>query len=100
MPWFFYQWNPDPHNTKLTPEQVAEFPLAAAYLAHEGRRVPGFTTRYLTACLDSAFSFLAVIAATPGSGIEMRDALTGWRGLVSETTASQSGNGRPITFGT
>ncbi len=99
MPWFFYQWNPDPHNTKLTPEQVAEFPLAAAYLAHEGRRVPGFTTRYLTACLDSAFSFLDVIDAKPGSGIEMRDALTGWRGFVTEKTASQSVKVGDIIFG-
>lgn len=40
MPWFFYQWDPDPHDTKLTPEQVAEFPLAAAYLSRRWRLSP------------------------------------------------------------
>jgi hypothetical protein len=99
MPWFFYQWDPDPHDTKLTPEQVAEFPLAAAYLAREGRRIPGFTARYLTACLESAFSFLDVVEAKPGSGIEMRDALTGWQGFVAEKSASQSVNVGDIIFG-
>jgi hypothetical protein len=99
MPWFFYQWDPDPHDTKLTPEQVAEFPLAAAYLALEGRRVPDFTARYLTACLESAFSFLDVVEAKPGSGIDMRDALTGWRRFVAEKTASQSVKVGDIIFG-
>lgn len=99
MPWFFYQWDPDPHETKLTPEQVAEFPVAAAYLAREGGRVPGFTARYCAACLESAFSFLDVIEAKPGSGIEMRDAVTGWQGFVAEKTASKSVKVGDIIFG-
>src|SRR5439155_17397777 len=80
-------------------DRIAEFPSAAAYLAREGGRVPGFTTRYLLACLDSAFSFLDVVEAKPGSGIEMRDALTGWHGFVAEKTASQTVKVGDIIFG-
>ena len=99
MPWFFYQWDPDPHNTKLTPEHVAEFPVASAYLARESRRIPRLAARYLTACLETAFSFLDVVEAQPGSGIGMRDALTGWRGFVAEKTASQTVKVGDIIFG-
>jgi hypothetical protein len=90
MPWFFYDWEPDPEETFLSPEQLGAFPLASAYLKSRGRNEDPLATRYLQACLGSAFSFLEVLTVSPGAGFTMRDSLTGLESTVVERTASKT----------
>jgi hypothetical protein len=90
MPWFFYEWEPNPFDTVLPKAEAEGFTVASAYLSRRGRYQDALTVRYLTACRDSAFSFLDVLEVSPGSGFTVRDALTGWDGEVIEKTASQT----------
>ncbi|MDQ6921940.1 MAG: SEC-C domain-containing protein, partial [Candidatus Dormibacteraeota bacterium] len=90
MPWFFYEWNPDPHETVLPSAEAAGFTVASAYLSRRGRYQDPLTVRYLKACRDSAFSFLDVLEVSPGSAFTARDALTRWEGAVIEKTASRT----------
>ncbi|PZR88957.1 MAG: hypothetical protein DLM67_19580 [Candidatus Nephthysia bennettiae] len=43
----------------------------------------------MEACRDATFSFHDVFEVAPGRGFTLQDALTGWRGHVTEKTASQ-----------
>jgi len=90
MPWFFYEWDPDPASTIVPPEQIDEFPVASAYLKRRGRYEEPLTVRYLEAARDAAFSFLEILEVRPGAGFTMQDALSGWRGNVTEKTASRT----------
>ncbi len=77
MPWFFYEWKPDPEATLVPREEVGSFPVASAYLKRSGRYQDPLTTWYLRACLGSAFSFLDVLTVSPGTVFTVRDSLTG-----------------------
>lgn len=88
MPWFFYEWRPDPYDTIVPAADLDGFPVVSAYLRQRGRHQDPLAVRYLEACRNSAFSFLDVLEASPGSGLMMLDALTGWRGFVTEKSAS------------
>lgn len=90
IPWFLYEWDPDPAATIVPPEKIAEFPVASAYLARRGRYEEPLTVRYLEAAKDAAFSFLEILEVRPGIGFSIQDTLTGWRGDVTEKTASQT----------
>ena len=98
IPWFLYQWQPDPAATLVPKEEVGEFPVASAYLRRRGRYQDPLTTRYLRACLDSTFSFLDVLSVSPGSGFTIRDSLTGLETTVVEKTASHTVEKGDILF--
>lgn len=90
LPWFFHEWDPDPEETMLSESEVSRFPVASAYLQRRARYEDPLAVRYLTACCDSAFSFLDLVNVRPGVGLTVRDSLTGWEGSVIERTASQT----------
>jgi hypothetical protein len=98
IPWFFYDWQPDPANTLLEQGEVANFPVASAYLKGRGRNEDPLAARYLLACLGSAFSFLDVLTVSPGAGFTMRDSLTGLESTVIEKIASQTIQKGDIVF--
>jgi hypothetical protein len=98
MPWFFYEWEPDPVDTIVPDWDVEEFPLVSAYLNRRGRYEGRLTIRYLEACRDSAFSFLDALDVTPGSGFTLRDMLTGWEGAVIEKSGSRTVRKGDIIF--
>ncbi len=90
VPWFLYEWDPDPTATSVAKADLSLLPVASGYLSRRLRYGDPLLIRYLEACRDSAFSFLDVVDVTPGSGMLMRDILTGWQGAVVEKTASQT----------
>jgi hypothetical protein len=98
IPWFFYAWAPDPEETLLSPDELGAFPVASAYLKSRGRNEDPLATRYLQACLSSAFSFLEVLTVSPGAGFRMRDSLTGLESTVVERTASKTVQVGDIVF--
>ncbi len=98
MPWFFYEWEPDPEKTLVPEGEIGMFPVASAYLKRRGRYEDPLAIRYLQACLESAFSFLDVLAVSPGIGFTTRDSLTGMESTVIEKSASQTVQKGDILF--
>jgi hypothetical protein len=98
MPWFFYHWEPSVVETILPHAEAEGFTVAAAYLSRRSRYEDPLAIRYLNACRRSAFSFLDVLEVSPGSGLTIRDILSGWEGAVVEKTASQTVRKGDILF--
>jgi SEC-C motif/Protein of unknown function (DUF2384) len=98
IPWFLYDWSPDPADTAVPAHLLDGFPVAAAFL-RRARRVPPLLAQYVQACLERPFSFLEVVASTPGTGFRLRDVLTGAEHEVTERSASQGSRAGDILFG-
>jgi hypothetical protein len=98
LPWFFYEWEPDPQNTSMPPGDLDAFPVVSAYLAGRGRHEDSLAVHYLEACRSSSFSFLDLLEVSPGSGFAVKDALTHWQGFVTERSASRTVQKGDILF--
>lgn len=88
VPWCVYQWVPGAE-VRDSPE-VEGLTLAARYLRRRSREQSPLALRYLAASTEAVFSFHDVVEVEPGTGLTMRDALTGAEAQVVEKTASQS----------
>lgn len=89
MPWFFHDWLPDPDETIVPEADVETFPLSLAYLSKNRVKDP-LTRRYIEASVAAGIGYFDVIESTPGSGLTLRDCLTGTQTAVVERTASQT----------
>ncbi|MGA9775944.1 MAG: SEC-C metal-binding domain-containing protein [Candidatus Dormiibacterota bacterium] len=88
VPWCVYQWVPGP---EVRDSREAEgLTLAARYLLRRSREQGPLALRYLAASTEAVFSFHDVVQVEPGTGLTLRDALTGAEAKVVEKTASQS----------
>ena len=97
IPWFLYEWLPDPATTAVPAHLLDEFPVAAGFL-RRARRIQPLLAQYIQACLERPFSFLEVVAATPGTGFRLHDVLTGAEHDVTERSASQGSTVGDILF--
>jgi hypothetical protein len=97
IPWFLYEWLPDPAATAVPAHLLDEFPIAAGFL-RRARRIQPLLAQYIQACLERPFSFLEVVAATPGHGLRLHDVLTGEEHEVTERSASQGSRVGDILF--
>ena len=88
VPWCVYQWVPGPELRDS--REVEGLTLAARYLRRRGREQGPLALRYLAASTEAVFSFHDVVRVEPGTGLTMRDCLTGAEAQVVEKTASQS----------
>jgi hypothetical protein len=88
IPWFLFEWLPDPAATAVPVDLLDEFPIAAGFL-RRARRIQPLLAQYIQACLETPFSFLEVVAITPGTGFQLRNVLTGGEHEVTERSASQ-----------
>ncbi|MDP2760143.1 MAG: SEC-C metal-binding domain-containing protein [Sideroxyarcus sp.] len=89
MPWFFFDWLPDPENTAVKPEARDRRTLARAYLVKKGRQLDPLYARYLEQCCAAPFSFYDVLSVRPGTGFTLRDIFTGEEVDVTEHAGSQ-----------
>lgn len=92
MPWFLYDWLPDPHDTAV-PAAAQTTTAAAAYLQRAGRQLDPIARRYIEACAGTPFSFHEVLACEPGRGFRLRDVLLG--GEVEVLEQGGSAHARP-----
>ncbi len=99
MPWFFYDWLPDPEDTAVPPEALDGLTLAEAYLRRKGKYLDPLLVRYAEKSVEAAFSFHDVVSCQPGSGFVLRDILTGEQADVTERSASQRAGPGDILFG-
>jgi hypothetical protein len=98
MPWFYYDWTPDPNETPLKPGAPMDQTIVGAFLEGQGKNLDPIERRYLDACLDAPFSFHEVVTCHPGSGFVLRDVFTGEEVEVTERTGSQGAQPADILF--
>jgi hypothetical protein len=97
IPWFLYEWLPDPAATAVPAHLLDEFPIASGFL-RRARRIEPLLAQYIQACLERPFSFLEVVAVAPGNGFRLHDVLTGAEHEVTERSASQGSRMGDILF--
>ncbi len=89
MPWFFYDWLPDPDDTSVKPEALDGRTLGQAYLDKKGKRLDPLYACYVEQCCAAPFSFYDVISVQPGEGFVLRDIFTGEETDVTEHSGSR-----------
>ena len=99
MPWFFYEWLPDPDNTSVKREALDGRPLAWAYLDKKGRHLDPLLSRYIKQCCANPFSFYDVISVRYDEGFTLRDIFTGEELNVTEHAGSRQSQDGDILFG-
>jgi hypothetical protein len=96
-PWFFHIWSPEPPDTAVTARCLQSVPPTQAYLIAQGAEEP--LSRYLSACLDSPFTFHEILSTEPGPGLRLRDVLTDRTCEVLEGGAAGSLKPGDILYG-
>jgi hypothetical protein len=97
MPWFLYDWLPDPETTEV-PEPARAITAAQAYARRQGRRLDPIAARYIEACGRAPFSFHEAIACDPGRGFRLRDVLLGTEAFVFEASGSADARAGDMLF--
>lgn len=98
MPWFFYEWTPDPNGTAVRREALDGRTPGRAYLDKKGRHLDPLLARYIEQCCISPFSFYDILSVRPGAGFDARDILTGEEIAVTEHSASRQMQEGDILF--
>lgn len=99
MPWFFYEWTPDPRYTSVKPEAQDERTPGRAYLDKKTRQLDPLLARYIEQCCATPFSYYDVIEVRPGEGFTLRDIFTGEETGVIEQAGSRQSQAGDILFG-
>ena len=76
LPWYLYDWLPDPEETTV-PAGAQTETAAAAHLRIAVRRLDPLARGYIEACIATPFSFHEIITCNPGRGFRLRDVLLG-----------------------
>lgn len=98
MPWFFFDWRPDPEDTGVPEAAQDGLTLGEAYLQRKGRQLDPLLARYIEQCCASPFSFYDIVSVRPGAGFVLRDIFTGDEVDVTERSGSQHANVGDILF--
>lgn len=98
MPWFFFDWLPEPDDTTVKHAALDGRTLARAYLDKKGRHLDPLHVRYLEQCCAAPFSFYDILSVRPGVGFILRDIMTGEEVDVTEHSASRQAQAGDILF--
>jgi hypothetical protein len=99
MPWFFYEWLPDPRNTSVKREALDGRTPGQAYLDKKARQLDPLLVRYIQQCCATPFSYYDALSVRPGDGFTLRDIFTGGETYVTEQTGSRQSQAGDILFG-
>ena len=99
MPWFFYEWLPDPRYTSVKHEALDGRTPGRAYLDKKARQLDPLLVRYIEQCCAIPFSYYDVIEVRPGEGFTLRDIFTGGEIGVIEQAGSRQSQAGDILFG-
>lgn len=97
IPWFVYEYVADPHD----PDRVANAPeesLAALHLRRHFAQLSPVERAFLESACASPLSFYAVTGTVPGSGVALRDVLTGEEVVVRDRLASDNVSAGALLF--
>lgn len=98
MPWFFFNWLPDPRSSLVKRASLDGLTLGQAYLNKKGRQLDPLYRRYVEQCCATPFSFYDVIEVTPGTGFVLRDIFTGEEANITEHSGSHYSTVGDIMF--
>lgn len=98
MPWFYYEWTPDPRNTAVRRDALDGRTLGHAYLDKKGRHLDPLLVRYIEQCSAAPFSFYDILSVRPGEGFAVRDIFTGEEIAITEHAASRQMEKGDILF--
>jgi len=98
MPWFFYQWSPDPEHTRFPDMAAQRTTVASEYLTRKRKQLDALLARYLTACCGSAFSFHEIVTVDAGRGFLLRDLILERETHVLEQSGSSNVSPGDILF--
>lgn len=96
MPWFFYEWYPDPEISLI--EGAPDVPPAQS-LTESGRGLSSDEKEYLIKCCEASFSFFEILDVVPDKSIRLKDILTEEHHNVLEKKATQGVQKGDILFG-
>jgi hypothetical protein len=99
LPYFLYNWTPDPEDTGVLVTSPKELPPASAFLNENRARLDPMECRYIEACLPEPLTFFEVMENFPGEGFILRDILTERELRVTEKSGSEKANRGDILFG-
>ena len=99
MPWFFYEWTPDPRTTSTKPEAQDGRTPGRAYLDKKSRHLDPLLVRYIEQCCATPFSYYDVIEVRPGEGFTLLNIFTGEEINVTEQAGSRQSQAGDILFG-
>lgn len=99
MPWFYYEWRPNPSDTRVKREALDGRTVGQAYLDKKGRQLDPLLARYIEQCCASPFSFYDILSVRPGIGFTARDIFTGEELEVTEQSGSRQSRAGDILFG-
>lgn len=99
MPWFFYEWQPDPRDTAVRLEALDGRTVGRAYLGKKSRQLDSLLVRYIEQCCVNPFSFYDILSVRPGVGFTARDIFTGEELEVIEHSGSRQSRAGDILFG-
>lgn len=98
MPWFYFDWTPDPLETDVKKSAQDGRTLGRAYLDKKGKNLDPLRARYLEQCCANPFSFYDVVAVRPGDGFFLRDIFTEAERYVTEHSGSNDAKEGDIIF--
>lgn len=98
MPWFLFEWVPDPNDSDMPEAARDGLTLGQAYLRRKGKYLDPLRARYIEQCCAAAFSFHDVLAVHHGRGFVLRDIFTGEEAEVAERSGSRSAHVGDILY--
>jgi hypothetical protein len=98
MPYFLFDWDPEPRSRRRRAEPVPGL-VTRSYLLSRGSRLPELEGLILEEAINQPLSFYEVVRCIPGEGVVVRDVLVGGEAHVTERTASQTLRPGDIAYG-
>lgn len=99
MPWFYYEWLPNPRDTAVRREALDGRTLGRAYLDKKSSQLDPLLIRHIEQCCVNPFSFYDILSVRPGTGFTTRDIFTGEELEVTEHSGSRQSQAGDILFG-
>ena len=94
-PWLLYHWVPPDSREQAIP---SERTVAARFLKQEADGLDGITRRFIEAARLEPFSYWQVESVSPGSGVLLKDLVTGEERSVADLSISRSASPWDIFF--
>lgn len=99
MPWFLYDWTPDPDETTVMDKKYHGTPIGQALLDTKNNKLSSLQFEYIEKCLIAPFSFFEIIKCRKGEGYQLKDLFTFEEYNVVEKKGSEVTEAGDILFG-
>jgi hypothetical protein len=99
MPWFFYDWTPDPAETTVKTKKYHDVPIGKALLDKKNNKLSPLQKEIIEKCLDAPFSYFEIVECRKRKGYQLKDLFTLEEYSVIEKSASEFTEVGDLIFG-